>query len=88
MYMYMYMQRQAHTNVHDIVRVKIIGQPIIEQSKFSIIEDNRASLTERKEPADQSPARNDVRRKNLIGQMNDTADETDQLWNLVEDSQE
>ena len=74
---------QAHTNVHDIVRVRIVGQPVIEQSKLSIIKDNRVGLTERKEPANQSPARSDVRCKNLIGWMNDTADKTNQLWNLV-----
>ena len=83
MYIYMHLQRQTHTNVHDIVRVRIIGQPIIKQSKFSIVEDNRASLAKREEPANQSPARNDVRCKNLIGRMNDTADETNQFWNLV-----
>ena len=71
------------TNVHDIIRVRIIGQPVIEQSKLSIVEDNKVGLTERKEPANQNPARNDVRRKHLIGRMNDTTNETNQLRNLV-----
>ena len=73
----------SHTYVHDIVRVRIVGEPVIKQCKLGIVEDNRVRLTERKEPANQSPARNDVRRKHLIGRMNDTTNETNQLRNLV-----
>ena len=80
---YVYVCTHVRTNVHDIIRVRIVGQPVIEQSKLSIVEDHKVGLTERKEPANQSPARNDVRRKHLVGRMNDTTNETNQLRNLV-----
>ena len=48
------------TYVHDIVGLRVVGQPVVEQSKLGISEHDGVTLTEGQEPANQSPAWDDI----------------------------
>ena len=69
-------RKGKRTDIHNVITISVVKEPVVEEGHFGVGCRHRICAGG-EEPAEDGPARNNVRAENLVGRVDDAHNEAD-----------